>query len=320
MNQTAHALEVHDISKSYATVQAVDRLSFAVWKGEIFGLLGPNGAGKTTSIRVILDIIKPNSGHISVLGGPMTEAKKSRIGYLPEERGLYDDMTLLDTLLFMGQLKGLDRHLAQKRAETYLKQVDLWDVRDRKIEALSRGMRQKAQFVAGTMHEPDLIIIDEPFTGLDPVNKRIIKRLLVQMRDRGAAIIMSTHQMHQVEEMCQRILLIDHGRRVLYGPLDDIRQRFATNAVEVDLDGELDEAPGVRRLIPRDGGYRLLLEEGVEPEQVLRALVNMPEITVERFERVTTSLDEIFVRVVQDVHEGERGGPASASAGEEVLE
>ena len=303
MNQSEYALDVHDISKSYATVQAVDNLSFAVKQGEIFGLLGPNGAGKTTSIRMILDIIKPSAGQISVLGGPMTEAKKSRIGYLPEERGLYDDMTLLDTLLFMGQLKGLDRSLAQKRAERYLKEVELWDVRERKIEALSRGMRQKAQFVAGTMHEPDLIIIDEPFTGLDPVNKRIIKGLLYQMRDRGAAIIMSTHQMHQVEEMCGRILLIDHGRRVLYGPLDEIRERFATNAVEVDLKGELDEAPGIRRLIPRNGGYRLLLEEGVEPEQVLRTLVNMPQITVDRFERVRTSLDEIFVQVVQAAEE-----------------
>jgi ABC-2 type transport system ATP-binding protein len=307
MNQPTYALDVHDISKSYATVQAVDNLSFAVEQGEIFGLLGPNGAGKTTSIRMILDIIKPSSGQINVLGGPMTEAKKSRIGYLPEERGLYDDMTLLDTLLFMGQLKGLNRALAQKRAERYLKEVELWDVRERKIEALSRGMRQKAQFVAGTMHEPDLIIIDEPFTGLDPVNKRIIKGLLYRMRDRGAAIIMSTHQMHQVEEMCGRILLIDHGRRVLYGPLDEIRERFATNAVEVDLEGELDGAPGVRHLIPRNGGYRLLLEEGIEPEQVLRTLVNMPEVTVDRFERVRTSLDEIFVQVVQDADEGEGG-------------
>ncbi|MFN2289938.1 MAG: ABC transporter ATP-binding protein, partial [Anaerolineae bacterium] len=201
------ALVVQGISKSYATTKAVDELSFEVRQGEIFGLLGPNGAGKTTSIRMILDIIKPDAGQISVLGGPMDEAKKSRIGYLPEERGLYDDMTLMDTLVFFGQLKELSRDVARRRAEEYLRQVKLWDAREQKIEALSRGMSQKAQFVAATLHEPDLIIVDEPLSGLDPVNTRIIKGLLYRMAERGAAIVMSTHQMHQVEEMCQRILL-----------------------------------------------------------------------------------------------------------------
>jgi ABC-2 type transport system ATP-binding protein len=297
MNGTV-ALDVQGVSKTYAAVEAVKDLSFAVRQGEIFGLLGPNGAGKTTTIRMSLDIIKPSSGEIRVLGGPMTEEKKSRIGYLPEERGLYDDMTLLDTLLFLGQLKGLSSHTARERAEAYLREVELWEARDRKIEAMSQGMNQKAQFVAGTMHEPELLIIDEPFSGLDPVNTRIIKDLLLRMRDRGTAIIMSTHQMHRVEEMCQRILLIDHGQRVLYGPLDDVRKQFATNAVEVDLEGELEEVPGVKRLTPRNGGYRMMLEEGVQPEKLLQTLVNMPEVTVERFERVQTSLEDIFVQVV----------------------
>jgi ABC-2 type transport system ATP-binding protein len=297
MNPTL-ALEVQNISKTYASVQAVDDLSFSVEQGEIFGLLGPNGAGKTTSIRMILDIIKPDNGHIQVLGGPMSEITKSRIGYLPEERGLYEDMTLWDTLLFLGQLKGLSRRTAEARAETYLRQVELWDAHERKIEALSRGMGQKAQFVAATMHEPDLIIIDEPFSGLDPVNTRLIKKLLYQMRERGAAIIMSTHQMQQVEEMCERILLVDHGRQVLYGPLQEIRRQFAGNAVEVDLHGEVDQVPGVEQLAAQDGHYRMVLQEGVQPEQVLKTLVDKPGVTVERFERVETSLDEIFIQVV----------------------
>jgi len=309
MNGTI-ALDVRGVSKRYAAVEAVKGLSFTVRQGEIFGLLGPNGAGKTTTIRMVLDIIKPTSGEISVLGGPMTEEKKSRIGYLPEERGLYDDMTLLDTLLFLGQLKGLSRQTARERAEAYLREVELWEARERKIEAMSQGMNQKAQFVAGTMHEPELLIIDEPFSGLDPVNTRIIKDLLLRMRDRGTAIIMSTHQMHRVEEMCQRILLIDHGERVLYGPLDDVREQFATNAVEVDLKGELDEVPGVKRLSPRNGGYRMMLEEGVKPEGLLQTLVDMPEVTVERFERVQTSLEDIFVQVV--------GREVSESEGEEA--
>ena len=292
------AVEAHGISKTYATVRAVDDLSFEVRHGEIFGLLGPNGAGKTTSIRMILDIIRPDAGQISVLGGPMREETKERIGYLPEERGLYDDMTVLDTLLFLGQLKGLSRRAAQERAELYLRRVELWDAHSRKIEGLSRGMNQKVQFVAATMHEPELIIVDEPLAGLDPVNTRIIKELLYHMRDRGAAIIMSTHQMHQVEEMCQRILLIDHGRQVLYGELGEIRRQFAGNVVEVGLRGELDHVPGVERLIPQDGGYRLLLQDGVQPEEVLRAVVDAPGVVVDRFERVEPSLDEIFVRVV----------------------
>lgn len=292
------ALELRSVSKTYATVRAVDDLTFGVKRGEIFGLLGPNGAGKTTTIRMALDIIKPDAGKISVLGGRMTEAKKSRIGYLPEERGLYDDMTLLGTLLFLGQLKGLSRQTARERAETYLREVDLWDAHDRKIEQLSQGMNQKAQFVAGTIHEPELLIVDEPFSGLDPVNTRIIKDLLLRMREQGTAIVMSTHQMHRVEEMCERILLIDRGRRMLYGRLQDVRQQFTSNAVQVDLRGQLDEVPGVRRLSPHNGGYHMMLEDGVPPEAVLRTLVNMPEITVERFERVQPSLEDIFVEVV----------------------
>ncbi len=300
------ALEVHNISKKFAVVQAVDDVSFELRPGEIFGLLGPNGAGKTTSIRMILDIIKPDSGEINVLGGPMSEAKKSRIGYLPEERGLYDDMKLIDILVYLGQLKGLSRQEARSRAESYLKEVDLWDEHERKIEAMSRGMNQKAQFVAATMHEPDLIIIDEPFSGLDPINTRIIKNLLYRMRDRGAAIIMSTHQMNQVEEMCERIMLIDHGRQVLYGQLNKIRSDFAGNTVEVDLQGEIRELEGVEKITQHNGSYRMLLEEKTRPEQVLERLVHRPDVVVERFERVHTSLDEIFVRVVErEVREGE---------------
>jgi ABC-2 type transport system ATP-binding protein len=300
MSNQSPLLEVADISKTYATVRAVDDISFTVQAGEIFGLLGPNGAGKTTTIRMILDIIKPDAGRILIFGEPMTEDKKDRIGYLPEERGLYNDMTLLETLLFMGQLKGLSRRQARERAEADLREVELWDVHERKIEALSRGMSQKAQFVAATMHQPDLIIIDEPFSGLDPVNTQIIKQLIYRMRNRGAGIIMSTHQMHQVEEMCQRIMLINHGEQVLYGPLNEIRRRFSANAVEVALRGDLDSitVPGVRQFTRQNGGYRLLLEDGTQPENILQTLVEMPEVTVERFERVETSLNEIFVKVV----------------------
>lgn len=317
MSVSTPALEVNHLVKTYATVQAVKDLSFTVMSGEIFGLLGPNGAGKTTTIRMILDIIKPTAGEIQILGGPMSEAIKGRIGYLPEERGLYEDMTLIDTILFLGQLKGLSRKTAHERAERYLRQVDLWEVRTRKIGALSRGMNQKAQFVAATLHEPELIIVDEPFSGLDPVNSRLIKDLLYAMRERGTAIIMSTHQMHQVEEMCERILLIDRGQQVLYGPLQEIRRRFAANAVEVELRGDLPQLPGVEQAITQNGAYRLLLQEDVQPEMLLKTLVNLPTATVERFERVEPSLDEIFVQVVgRTVSEEELGRAGDSRAGE----
>lgn len=296
---TDAALAIAHLHKNYARTVAVDDLSFDVRYGEIFGLLGPNGAGKTTTIRMILDLIKPTAGTISVLGGPMNSAKQERIGYLPEERGLYDDMTLWDTLIFLAQLKGLDRRTAQARTEEYLHEVELWAARTQKINALSRGMNQKAQFVAATLHEPELVIIDEPFSGLDPVNTRLIKKLVYRLRDRGAAIIMSTHQMHQVEEMCSRILLLDHGKQVLYGPLTEVRRRFADHAVEVRLAaGTLEQVPGVARIVAQNGAYRLLLDDGTEPAAVLRTLVERPDLEVERFERVETSLDEIFVRVV----------------------
>ena len=298
MEQSMAALRVDQISKNFAAVRAVDHLSLEVNYGEIFGLLGPNGAGKTTAIRMILDIIRPDDGQISILGGPMDETKKNRIGYLPEERGLYEDMKLIEILVFLAQLKGLSRQEATHRAEDALQEMELWEARKRKINELSRGMNQKAQFIAATLHEPELIIIDEPFSGLDPVNTRVIKRQIYKMRDRGAAIIMSTHQMNQVEEMCERILLIYRGKQVLYGPLKEIRRRFAPNAVEVTVTGEITRVNGVEQITLENGKYRLILSENAQPEAVLKELVDDPSVTVQQFEQVETALDEIFVHVV----------------------
>jgi len=292
------ALFADGLTKDYGQQRAVDELSFEVLPGEIFGLLGPNGAGKTTTIRMALDIIKPTSGTVEVLGGPMTEAKKARIGYLPEERGLYEDMKLLETLRFFGQLKGLSSKQADDRAEGALKDLDLWSSHDKKVRALSRGMRQKAQFIAATLHNPELLIIDEPFSGLDPVNTRKIKERITGLRDRGVAVIMSTHQLHQVEELCERILLVNQGRGVLYGRLDEIRERFAGNVIEVDATGDVQPVPGVDRIEKHNGSHRLVLAEGVHPESVLRELVVQNGIQISRFERSQPSLEEIFVQTV----------------------
>ncbi|MFN2145170.1 MAG: ABC transporter ATP-binding protein, partial [Anaerolineales bacterium] len=218
-----NTVEISHVAKSFGKNQAVEDVSFAVRPGEIFGLLGPNGAGKTTTIRMMLDIFKPDRGEISVLGGEITEEKKNRIGYMPEERGLYQDIPLERCLIYFGQLKGLSAAEIAPRLESWLERFDLTVHRKKKVKELSKGMQQKAQIIATLIHEPDLIIIDEPFTSLDPVNTQMIKELLRDERDKGRTILMSTHQMHQVEELCNRILLVNKGRDVLYGPLNEIR-------------------------------------------------------------------------------------------------
>ncbi|MEO1165895.1 MAG: ATP-binding cassette domain-containing protein, partial [Chloroflexota bacterium] len=202
------AISVNNISKWYGDFQAVKNLTFDVQRGEIFAVLGPNGAGKSTSIRMILDIIKPDQGDILVLGSKMNDQLKNRIGYLPEERGLYKTVKVLDMMTYLGRLKGLSSADAKSRARDYLAKLELSEHEDSKVEALSKGMQQKVQFAVTVMHAPELIIIDEPFSGLDPVNRLIVKDLLQELRDNGTAIVMSTHQMNQVEEMADRMLMI----------------------------------------------------------------------------------------------------------------
>ncbi len=291
-------LEVEHVAKAFADKEAVCDVSFQVGAGELFGLLGPNGAGKTTTIRMILDILKPDRGRIVVLGGPLTEAKKNRIGYLPEERGLYRDLKVLDCMVYLAELKGVERREARRRALAYLERVDLGREAGKKVSELSKGMQQKVQFGTTILHEPDVMIIDEPFSGLDPVNTQMVKEQIFAFRQAGRAILMSTHQMHLVEEMCDRLVMFNQGRIVLSGTPNEIRQRFASNAVRVEGCGDLSAVPGVREARPdRAGGTDLLLEPGVAPGDVLRALVARPATDISRFEVITPSLDEIFIRV-----------------------
>jgi ABC-2 type transport system ATP-binding protein len=292
-------VELSHISKSFGTLKAVDDVSFDVEKGEIFGLLGPNGAGKTTAIRVLLDIFKPDTGTVSILGGPMTEAKKDKIGYMPEERGMYQDISLERCLIYLGTLKGLSPSEAQVRMVTYLKKFDLESSRQKKVKELSKGMQQKAQLITTLIHEPDLVIIDEPFSGLDPVNTQMVKDLLREQRDKGVTILMSTHQMHQVEELCDRIVLIDHGHTVLYGGLDEVRRQFYGHAVIVRTPNELPVIPGVEHIERHNSSaYRLNLASTTSTQDVLRSLVGQG-IQVDQFEIAAPTLDEIFIRVVQ---------------------
>jgi ABC-2 type transport system ATP-binding protein len=291
-------LEVSHLRKTFGVVKAVDDLSFQVEKGEIFGLLGPNGAGKTTTIRLVLDLFKPDSGQISILGGEMSEEKKERIGYMPEERGLYQDIPLERCLLYLANLKGVSMEEARKRLTEYLERFDLAAYRQKKVKELSKGMQQKAQIIATLMHEPELIIVDEPFAALDPVNTRMIIGLLEDLHQSGVTIIMSTHQMHQVEELCDRILLIDRGRALLYGELEAIRRSYTGQAVRVRTAGELPRLPGVQSVEASNGAYQLALVPGTDPQAVLRALLEQDAV-VEHFEIALPGLDEIFIRAVQ---------------------
>ncbi len=291
-------IEVENLVKHYARVKAVDGVSFSVGRGEIFGLLGPNGAGKTTAIRTMMDIIKPDSGQIRLMGQPVTEASKSRIGYLPEERGLYTNYKLLECLTYLGALKGIPRAEARERAGDLLARADLEAYAGRKIKELSKGMTQKAQFLATIVHDPDLFIMDEPFQGLDPVNTELLKTILLEEQARGKTVILSTHNMNQVEELCDRILLINHGRAVLYGPLDEIKAQYAEHAVELESDALPDDLPGVQRVEQRNHTYELVLEPEASPQAILQKLVEAG-VTVKRFEVATPPLEDIFISVVE---------------------
>ncbi|NPV08811.1 MAG: ATP-binding cassette domain-containing protein [Anaerolineae bacterium] len=297
-------VQVTHVSKRFGPVQAVKDVSFEVHSGEIFGLLGPNGAGKTTTIRMMLNIFRPDSGTISVLGGPMSEEKKRHIGYLPEERGLYRELSLLECLVYLARLKGVSRADADRNVRRYLEELDLADWSGKKVKELSRGMQQKAQLIATLAHEPELLILDEPFSGLDPVNTRRVKEVMEEQRAAGRAIIMSTHQMHQVEALCDRILLVNRGEGVLYGNLAEIREHYAGNSVRVRVEGTLDSIPGVVAITSENGAYHLTLEETTSPQEVLNALCRRPHLKVRSFEVAAPSLDDIFISVVTGA-----GGP-----------
>lgn len=292
-----NAVEISHVAKSFGATQAVVDVSFIVKRGEIFGLLGPNGAGKTTTIRLLLDLFKPDRGSVSVLDGPMTEAKKDRIGYMPEERGLYQDASLEHCLTYLATLKGISPSEARHRLTEYLQRFDLAPHKKKKVKELSKGMQQKAQIINTLLHKPELVIIDEPFTALDPINTLLVKDVMRELRSQGATILMSTHQMHQVEELCDRIVLIDEGRDVLYGNLADIRRRFAGNAVLVRAQGDIPALPGIQSMLRHNNAIKLTLEDQTSPQEILQALL-AHNVVLEKYEIAVPTLDEIFIKVV----------------------
>ena len=291
------AVEVIDVVKTYREKVAVDGLSFSVEKGEVFGLIGPNGAGKTTTIRMMMDIIQPDTGRVMIFGETPSQATKGRLGYLPEERGLYKNLTVIETISYLASLKGMPPRTIEAKADALLEHTGMLPNKRKKVEELSKGMSQIIQLIVTIVHDPELVILDEPFAGLDPVNTERVKQLLLELRERGKAVILSTHQMNQVEAVCDRILMVNEGRAVLYGALDEIRTAHRGHAVLVESAAEVPLVAGVTERRTHKDHVELVLEAASTPQRTLAALVEAG-VPIERFEVPTPSLHEIFLETV----------------------
>jgi ABC-2 type transport system ATP-binding protein len=301
-DQTKPTLLLESVSKSFDDFIAVRDLSLRVRPGTIYGLLGPNGAGKTTTIRMIVNIIAPDTGRVELYGEPMSEQLMDRIGYLPEERGLYKKMRVGDQLRFFGQLKGLDARTADERGARWLERLKLSEWRLKKTEELSKGMQQKVQFITTVMHEPDLLILDEIFSGLDPVNADLMMEVLAELKAAGRTIILSTHQMEQAERLCDDICLINKSRKVLDGSLREIKRASGRHAVALRAEGTngaLDDRRLVESVKPRGDYSEVWLANGADSQQLLRRLIE-GGANVTRFETVEPSLHDIFIEKVSE--------------------
>ena len=297
--QTENVVEADKIVKSYDGVKAVNEISFAIPKRSIYGLLGPNGAGKTTMIRMMMRIILPDAGDIRIFGEPLDRVGKARIGYLPEERGLYKKMKVIEQLTFFGEIKHMDRKMARDKAAGWLERMSLSDFAERKAEDLSKGMQQKLQFIATVLHEPDLLILDEPFSGLDPVNTNLLKDIILEYHNKGHTVVFSTHMMDQVEKLCDNICLIDKGRVVLSGTLESVKKEYGQNGVTLRFDGDgsfLTELPAVESFNDYGNEVFLRLQPGADPGDVLDAA--RARLTVKKYEVAVPSIHDIFIEKV----------------------
>jgi ABC-2 type transport system ATP-binding protein len=289
-------LAVRDVVKTFADVRAVDGVSFSIRRGTITGLLGRNGAGKTTTIRMITGIFMPDSGSIQWLGGENGTPFRDRIGYLPEERGLYRQMKIVELLLFLAEIKGKRPADMRPLVDRWLERFDLTDKRDAKVEELSKGNQQKIQLIGTLLHDPDLIILDEPQSGLDPVNMVLVRNLLRELRDHGKTILLSTHMMGEAEKMADEIILIHRGRVVLDGGIDEVRSSFGKNTLHVEFDGDgsfLGQLPQVQKASIVNNSAELSLADGSDPQKILEAAVG--RLRIRKFELAVPSLEEIFI-------------------------
>lgn len=308
-------LTLRDVAKSYGKVEAVKGVSMRIPRGSTYGFLGPNGAGKTTTIRSIMNIVPPDSGEILLSGRPLDRESLDRVGYLPEERGLYRKMTCVEQLAFLAELKGVDRGEGRRRARRWMEKLDLESWADSKVDTLSKGMQQKVQFAATFLFEPELVILDEPFSGLDPLNIELLRELILSERERGCTIIFSTHMLAEAEKICDHICLIDGGEKVLDGELDTVRGEFPLKTLRVAYaDGAEPPAdlPGISGRIHADGTWRLTLEAAADPAALLPLISAAGPLTL--FSANRPSLDEIFIAAVR-----ERRGAEAAEAAREVV-
>jgi ABC-2 type transport system ATP-binding protein len=297
----SNAISVDRISKSYGDFVAVNNLFMEVKTGSIFGLLGPNGAGKSTTIRMLVNITIPDSGQIMLFGRPMSSKLQERVGYLPEDRGLYKKMKVGEQLAFFAELKGIPRQEAQTRIDAWLKRIEMTEWKNKKWEELSKGMQQKVQFVSTILHSPDLVILDEPFSGLDPISAGLLKEIVQELKENNKTIIFSTHLMEQAEELCDEICLINHGRKVLGGPVREIKRSFGWRYVAVDgenYESTLTNNPLVKTFTPNRDHVEVILQDGADPQWLLRQLVD-GGARLSKFELVAPSLNEIFIESVK---------------------
>jgi ABC-2 type transport system ATP-binding protein len=291
-------VEVLGVTKAYRDKVAVNNLSLSIEPGQMFGLLGPNGSGKTSSIRMMIGITFPDSGDIRLFDEPFSRKHLARVGYLPEERGLYKKMKVLDQLIFMGGLHGLSPEEAKKRAIAWAKKMDIGGSLLKKTEELSKGMQQKIQFIAALMHDPDLIIMDEPFSGLDPVNATLLQDTLLELKAQGKAILFSTHRMDQVEKLCDSIALIHQGNRILSGKVREIKSRYKRDRVVMEFEGSAEflNGPEIAEAKNYSGHAEIKLKDGGDAQKLLAEAASMA--TIYRFELVEPSLEEIFIQAV----------------------
>ena len=294
----ADAVELRSIRKTYDHFVAVDHLTLSIRQGSVYGLLGPNGAGKTSTIRMMIGITMPDDGEVRLFGEKFYRKQLHRVGYLPEERGLYKKMKVIDHLIFLGRLHELSEEEARKRSLAWCERLQLSDWTQKKVEELSKGMQQKIQFIAALLHDPDLVIMDEPFAGLDPANSVMLKDVLIDLKKSGKTILFSTHRMDQVERLCDAICLIDHGRAVLEGELNKIKASYGKNHVQMQYEGDPKlESCELLESFNNYGNYvEARLKPGADPQQLLHMVADRSRIS--RFELIEPSLEEIFIDLV----------------------
>ncbi len=294
------AIEIKSVTKRFGEVAAVSNLSLSVPSGSIYGILGPNGAGKTTTIRMIMNIFAPDEGEIKIFGEKMSEETKNIIGYLPEERGLYPKMQTIEILVYFGELKGMEKKEAERRGIELLRRIGLYDWKNRKIEELSKGMQQKVQFIATIIHDPKIVILDEPFAGLDPLNTEVLKELMMELKKGGKTILFSTHLMEHAEKLCDYVALINKGKKVLDGSLPEIKRDFGRNIISIEIEGDGSPLMQIPSIIDKyEFGNRIELEmkEGDDPYELLKEIIE--RVKVKKFEISEASLNHIFIKVVK---------------------